>query len=164
MEARSTDPDRFELHSDRPPDDPTMERVDQQIEWYDRRSRHAQRLFKTLKAVQIVAAASIPVLTSVGAPVWIAGANGALIVILEGIQQMDQYQQLWVSYRATAEALKHEKYLSLAGSRPYEGLDEQHRRALFAERVESLISQEDSKWKGMQQQSTGSSTDASGRS
>jgi Protein of unknown function (DUF4231) len=164
MEARSTDPDRFELHADTPADDPTMERVDQQIEWYDGRSRRAQRLFKTLKAVQIVAAASIPVLTSVGAPVWIAGANGALIVILEGIQQMNQYQQLWVSYRATAEALKHEKYLSLAGSRPYAGLDERRRRALFAERVESLISQEDSKWKGMQQPSTGSSAEGAGTS
>jgi Protein of unknown function (DUF4231) len=160
MDVRSTETDPHALLAEAPAVDPTMERVEQQIDWYDRRSRHAQRLFKSLKAVQIVAAASIPVLTSVGAPVWIAGANGALIVILEGIQQMNQYQQLWVTYRATAEALKHEKYLSLAEARPYAGLNDQKRRALFAERVESLISQEDSKWKGMQQQSPGSSAEA----
>jgi hypothetical protein len=164
MDARSTESDRLELRAGPPDVDPTMERVEQQIEWYDRRSQHAQRLFKSLKAVQIVAAASIPVLTSVGAPVWIAGANGALIVILEGIQQMNQYQQLWVGYRATAEALKHEKYLALAGARPYAGLDALKRRALFAERAESLISQEDSKWKGLQQQSSGSSADGGGAS
>jgi len=137
-----------------PPDgrvDGALDRVDQQIAWYDHKSRYAQRMFKTLKIIQISAAAAIPVLTTVGASSWVAGACGAMIVALEGVQQLNQYHSLWINYRATAESLKHEKYLWLASANPYAGLDQVARTALLAERAESLISQEDTKWTRLQQ-------------
>ncbi len=40
--------------------DPTLERLDDQIAWYDRRSLSNQRTFKWLKGTVIAAAALIP--------------------------------------------------------------------------------------------------------
>ena len=61
----------------------------------------------------------------------------------EGVLQLNQWQTNWVMYRSTAEALKHEKYLHLAGAGPYSGAN---RDAVLAERVEGLVSQEHAKW------------------
>lgn len=124
--------------------DPTFERLEDQISWYDRRSRTNQRLFKLIKAVQLVAAAAIPVVATLDAHNAIPAALGALIVVLEGVQQLNQYQQNWSAYRSTCEALKHEKFLFLAHAGPYAGSDDA--RPLLADRIEGLISQEHAKW------------------
>jgi hypothetical protein len=94
------------------PDDPTVQRLEDQIEWYDRKSGENQRRFKLLKGVQLVAAATIPVAATFGAHPAVAATLGAIIVVVEGVQQLNQYQQNWITYRSTCEALKHEKYLS----------------------------------------------------
>jgi len=78
---------------------------------------------------------SMPILT---------GSADILIVILEGLQHLFQFQNNWTSYRSTCENLKHEKYLWLAKSGPY--LDVENPNAVLADRVESLISQEHAKW------------------
>ncbi|HST70511.1 MAG TPA: DUF4231 domain-containing protein [Solirubrobacterales bacterium] len=119
-------------------------RLREQIAWYDGKSQHNQRWFKRLKVSELVTAAAIPFVASVSAPVWVAGGGGALIVVLEGLQQLQQYQQNWITYRATCERLKHEHFLFLAHAGPYAAaLDPE---ALLAERVESLVSQEHAAW------------------
>jgi hypothetical protein len=124
--------------------DSTMERLEDQIRWHDGRGKRSQRLFKWLKGAQIASAASIPVLTALRVSPWVAAALGGSIVAIEGVQQLNQYQNLWLNYRATAEALNHEKYLYLAQAGPYASKNDSHR--LLAERIEVLISQEDQKW------------------
>jgi hypothetical protein len=133
-----------------------MARLDDQIGWYDRYGRSCQRNYKVLKIVVIVIAALIPLLSGVQlsfeqvAPMpWILGALGATIAVIEGIQQVGQYQTNWISYRSTCEALKHEKYLYLAKAGPYATAADAH--ALLAEHVESLVSQEHAKWASTQQ-------------
>ena len=69
--------------------------------------------------MQILVAAAIPVAAGLEAPMWLVGGAGALIVALEGVQQLQQYQQNWTTYRSTAERLKHEKFLFLARSGAY---------------------------------------------
>ena len=119
-------------------------RLETQIEWYDKKSVWNQRWFKRFKLIEIVAAASIT-LVATQMPVVAAGL-GALIVVLEGVQHLYQFQHNWTSYRATAEALQHEKFLFLAGAEVYEDLDEKASKRLLARRVESLISTEHAKW------------------
>ena len=126
------------------PESPAWRRLEDQIAWYDARSALNQRMFKVLKVAQIVLAALIPVLAAADAAHWVLGALGALVVVLEGIQQLFQFQQNWVSYRSTCEALKHQKFLFLAGAGPYAHTT--RREALLAERVEALVSQEHAKW------------------
>ena len=134
--------------------DPVMARLEDQIEWYDRKSLHNQKIYKGIKTVEIIAAALIPFLGafSKDAPriVWVSGALGVLITVLEGLLHLNQYQQNWAAYRSTCESLKHEKFVYLARASPYNGIADP--RALLAERVESLVSQEHAKWASMQQQ------------
>lgn len=105
-----------------------------------------------MKGVTIASAAAIPVLTTAGIPngKYIAAGLGVLIAIMEGLQQMNQYNSNWTSYRSTSESLKHEKYLYLARAGPY--LAAQNPQVMLAERIESLISQEGSKWLTVQSQ------------
>jgi hypothetical protein len=44
------------------------------------------------------------------------GGLVAVIVVLEGAQHLYQFHEQWITYRSTAEALKHERYLYLASS------------------------------------------------
>ena len=118
-------------------------RLEEQIAWYDGKSLSAQRWYKRLKATELVAAASVP-LAAGYAVNWLAGGLGVLIVVIEGMQSLNQYYHNWITYRATCEELKHEKYLWLSLAGPYRenGGDV----ALLAERTEALISREHSRW------------------
>jgi Protein of unknown function (DUF4231) len=89
-------------------------------------------------------AAAIPVVAAFGAPVYVAAILGALVVLTEGILQLNQYHQNWITYRATAEALKHEKFLYLARADVYGDAAQPLR--LLAERIEGQISQEHARW------------------
>ena len=132
--------------------DPIMERLEDQIGWYDRKSMTNQRYFKRIKMVEIVAAATIPFLSafSFSRMVWVTGGLGVLITVLEGMLHLNQYQQNWIAYRSTCESLKHEKYVYLGKAAPYASAADPH--ALLAERIESLVSQEHAKWASAQQQ------------
>ncbi len=125
-------------------------RLEDQIAWYSSKSQLNQRWFKLLKLCQIVAAAVIPVAAAESAPAWLISGLGALILVLEGVQQLQQYQQNWTTYRSTAERLKHEKFLFLAGAGPYAAAANQE--ALLAERVEGLVSQEHAAWASHQEE------------
>lgn len=132
--------------------DPIMARLEDQIAWYDRKSGQAQRAYKRMKVVEILAAALIPFLAGFRVPyVTLAtGSLGVLITILEGLLHLNQYQQNWTTYRSTCEALRHEKFVYLGQAGPYAASPNPH--ALLAERIESLVSQEHAQWASVQQQ------------
>jgi len=123
---------------------PTLQRLEDQITWYDRKSAQCQQRFKVLKAQELAAAASIPVVAAFDVPVYVAGILGAVVVVTEGVLHVNQYHQNWITYRSTAESLKHEKYLFLARADVYSGSKRPLR--LLAERIEGLISQEHARW------------------
>jgi hypothetical protein len=123
---------------------PTLKRLDDQIAWYDAKSRECQLRYKSLKAVVIAGAAAIPAVAAFDVPVYVAGILGAVVVVVEGLLQAYQYHKNWITYRSTAESLKHEKYLYLARADAY-GHSKNPLR-LLAERIEGLISQEHARW------------------
>jgi len=129
-----------------------MDRLEDQIGWYDRRSVTSMHWYKRLKISEIACAAIIPFLAASSIPgtVYVTGALGVLVTVFEGLLQLNQYHENWIRYRSTCESLKHEKYIYLANAGPYANIDKP--RALLAERVESLVSQEHAKWATVQQQ------------
>lgn len=133
---------------------PTFERLEDQISWYDKKSQAAQKAYKILKLTQVIATALIPLasISPVPTPQQVTAILGLIVLVMEAAQQLNQYQQNWVSYRSTCEMLKHEKYLFLAGAGPYSGVDRPVQ--LLADRIEGLISQEHAKWVSAQEQST----------
>ena len=123
-------------------------RLNDQLGWYDKKSGRNQFWYKHIKRIQIVFAALIPVISFLGYS-WVPFATAALggtVAILEGFQQLGQHNNLWASYRSTAESLKHEKYLFLASSGPYRKLPTDAALKLLAERVEAQVSTEHAKW------------------
>jgi hypothetical protein len=135
-------------------DDPVFQRLEDQLKWYSQKSRAARRAFKRIKVVEIVGAALIPFLTGRSWPYerFVIGGLGVLITVLEGVLHLNEYQENWTNYRNTAESLKHEKFLYLAQAGPYANAADP--RSVLAERVEALISQENSQWVAALQKSS----------
>ena len=132
------------------PSGPAWDRLLDQQRWYDDKSGRNKRSYLRFKTAQIVVAAAIPTVAAAGASAAVAGALGAVVVVLEGLQQLFQFHQNWLTYRATAEALKHEQHLFLAEAGPY-AQEASRRIATLAERVEGLVSQEHASWTQVQQ-------------
>ena len=134
--------------------DPVIERLEDQIAWYDRKSAAGQNAYKRIKVIEICAAALIPFVAASDVPHigWVTGGLGVLITILEGLLNLNQYQQNWAAYRSTAEALKHEKFVFVAQASEYAAAE--NPRRLLAERIESLVSQEHTKWAVEQQKAS----------
>lgn len=146
--------------------DVVLERVDNEISWYDSKSAYNQRLFKRLKIATLAISISIPLaaLLVTLSPIVGAvttGALGATIALLEGLQQLNQYHNNWIAYRSTAESLKHEKFLFLSMAGAYASA--QNPKALLAETVETLVSSEHAKWTSVQEQAAAVKTQAPGR-
>jgi len=134
-------------------ENPTLNRLEDQIDWYDKKSAFNQSYFKGFKIIELIAAVLIPLFaglsTLIPYPTIITGSLGALIVILEALQGLYQFQSNWISYRSTCEGLKHEKYLWLAKAGHYADAKDPDR--LLAERIESLVSTEHAKWVSSQE-------------
>jgi hypothetical protein len=128
---------------DQKPIDATWERLEDQLRWYDGKAVRNQRRYKWLKVLEIAVAAALPVVAALHSPVWVTGGLGAVVVVLEGVQHIFQFQENWITYRTTAEALRNERYLYLAKAGPYAG---EGRDRVLAERIEVLLSQEHTKW------------------
>lgn len=121
-----------------------MQRLNDQIAWYDTKSSDCQRWYKRLKILEIGVAASIPLTAVFAAPAWVAAVLGSGVVVLETVQGVFQFSTLWITYRATCESLKHEKFLFAARAGPYRRVSDP--LITLAERIESLVSQEHAKW------------------
>lgn len=127
---------------------PAWFRLNDQLNWYDKKSQYSQKWYKRLKIFQVLFAILIPI--AVFLPddwtKWFTSVAGVLIALLEAVQQMNQYSTLWFSYRVTAEYLKHEKYLFLSCAGPYKAHTEEERLVILAERVEEHVSTEHANW------------------
>lgn len=123
---------------------PAWARLEDQLGWYDHKSTCCQRWYKGHQFVQIDLAVLIPLLSHLDPTLakWATSVAGAMIAVLEGVQHMNQYATLWVTYRATAERLKHEKFLFLSAAGSYKGQAEPERLLSLAERVEEHVSTE----------------------
>lgn len=124
--------------------DVTVQRLEDQIAWYDRKSAEAQKWFKRLKLAEIILGAFIPFAAGVDVSALLTGLLGVSVVVMESVQHLYQFQSNWTSYRSTCESLKHEKFLFLAKAGPY--ACDKDPLVLLAERIEEIVSKEHAKW------------------
>jgi hypothetical protein len=135
------------------PESTTLDRIREQSAWYGKNARHNRSTYITFKMVEIVMAASIPIVSVAVAgdlQRWTSAILGALIGIIEAILQLGQYHQNWLTYRATREALRREDFLHSAKAGPYSGQADPD--AVYAERADMIMSGESSKWLATQEQ------------
>ena len=124
------------------------QRVDDQINWYDAKSGSNQKAFKRLRVLELLCAASIPFgVTYISEETFtlklVVGALGVIVAVIAGVVGLYRFQENWVQYRTASESLKHEKFLYLTNAAPY---NQSESYPLFVQRVESLISKENSSW------------------
>jgi Protein of unknown function (DUF4231) len=154
MESRCIDTGTNLMNSD----SSGYNRLEEQISWYDKKSGSAQRNYKLTKYFTISASALIPILALYELKEIVA-VLGASIAIFEGANQVNQWQHNWITYRATCEALRHEKYTYIEKADPYDFDDPVKARKLLVERIESLISTEHSKWIAVQDEAAKNNKD-----
>ena len=122
-------------------------RLEYQLAWYSKESQHNQKWFKRLRLTEIISAALIPFLSGMGDKIpyspWLIGGLGVLIAVAAATSALFKYHENWFEYRTTAEQLKHEKFIYLTNTKPY---DTEEKLGLLVERVEALISKENSAW------------------
>ena len=125
------------------------QRLDDQIDWYDKRSTASQRRYKGLRILEIVVAATIPLLAgfstdAVPALKIAAGVAGVIVAVVSGLLALNQYQENWIEYRTTCEFLRHHKYRFLTGAEPYS--NQGHAFGHLVNNIEDLISKENTNW------------------
>ncbi len=122
------------------------ERYEDQINWYDKKSIWNQKMYRRFQWTVIVLSAITPVLVAImpEATRWPAVVISALVAIGTTSLKTFKYQENWINYRTTCETLKKETHFYKAGVGDYKDIDD--REALFVERVEALISRENTMW------------------
>jgi uncharacterized protein DUF4231 len=126
-------------------------RVDDQQQWYGRKSSINKKYHVWSRGLIIGLSAIIPL----GAGFMLDGDRGeymkfiiallgTIVAILSGISAMMKFHEKWITYRSTAEALLHEKYIFLTGTGRYQQQEEPFQ--LFVQRVESLLGDEHGNW------------------
>lgn len=127
-----------------------FERVDDQINWLEKKAAFNQLRFNRVRLIQLLCSACVPFLVAMisggdGPIKWAAGALSVVITICEGILALYKYQELRLQYRNTAETLRKEKLLFLAGAEKYENQDSAFK--LFVVEAEAILAQDNAQWR-----------------
>jgi hypothetical protein len=121
-----------------------------QVAWYDRKSVYNSKCFKSLQWGTIILASLTPVViaisfeTSSNLAKWVPIITSVLVAIFASAQKTFKFEENWINYRTTCETLKKEVHLYKAGVGEYSTA--QDKEGLFVERVEGLISRENTLW------------------
>lgn len=123
-----------------------------QVNWYDNKANRNEKLFKRCQLALIALSALTPalvtseqLLTATSAWVgWGAVVTSVAVAILASAIKTFRFQEQWINYRTTCETLRKEIHFYRAGIEGYGDADD--KEALFVERVENLISRENTMW------------------
>jgi hypothetical protein len=124
------------------------ERVNDQINWYEKKGSSNKKMFLRLKVSETILALLIPLLVGyitddmIGLKV-IVGLIGVVVAVLANTITLFKFQENWVEYRAVAESLKHEKYLYITKAGIY---TDGNTFPVFVERFEGYLSKENAQW------------------
>ena len=119
------------------------DRLEPQIEWYDKKSMHNQKWAKRYHVSIITLSAATPILAALDYK-WATIGTSSVVTIAIGILKYYKFEELWQSYRTTCETLKKEKVMFESKTEVYKNAPEPDK--LFVERAESLISKENTAW------------------
>ena len=130
------------------PEEYLKERLEAEIDWYDRKSRKNQKMFKLLRLAELVIATAIPFIAGLITAErlcmkTLVGVMGVVIAAISGILALFQFHEHWIEYRTVCESLRKEKYLFLTGTEPY---NQDNSFETLVQRVETLISKENTNW------------------
>ena len=142
-------------------DDYIQNRVDDQIEWYERKAAFNKFRYRITEIIIIVSGALIPLINS--SAIFSSGSDnhtnllfvssilGFIITIVTGFSKMEKYFESWTLYRTNAELLKKEKFLYQNNSGQYYKIPQQDQDKLFVENIEFILLSEITKYFSIQE-------------
>lgn len=124
-------------------------RVEDQIDWYGKKSAVNKKYYHWFNGLIIVFAALIPFLAGISEegiawPKYIIAGLGVLTATFTGISALYKFQEKWTTYRITAEALKREMHLYKTRTKPYNSDSSAFNH--FVGNIEALMSSEQTGW------------------
>ena len=130
-----------------------LKRCAEQIGWYERHAGRARRFYRTFQSAVVILAGLTPILA-----LWEFDRYdvlpAALASVLAAVIGLWGWQENWVRFAATAEALKSElvKFQTRTGEAYAASLDEETVLNNFVIRIEGLASGELAAWGARQSQ------------
>ncbi len=125
-----------------------LQRVDNQINWYNSNSKFNRYCYITTKVILTVIAAIIPALTAyMDNSTFVKITIGVLSVftaILANVSGIFNFKDNWAQYRNMCELLLSEKFLYITGAGKYDKEDTKEK--LFVDTIESYLQDENKKW------------------
>lgn len=133
-------------------DEYLKDRYQDQIDYYGSKAGWNKRIYNWFQWSVIIVSSLMPVLVvSIDAKYKLVAA-GLSVVLAIGTSALKafKFQENWLNYRQLAETLKQEKHFYDAAIGAYAPATD--KRAVFVDRVESLISRENAIWTNVHQQ------------
>ena len=127
------------------------ERYESQLQWYSRSATNNKKWYRIYQVGIAALSAVVTVTVALGmndgaGAAWhvVSLTTSAVVTVLATLQKTFRFHDNWVEYRTTAEDLKKERYYHefLCGDYATAESPDQ----LFVERVEGLISQQNTQW------------------
>jgi hypothetical protein len=117
---------------------------DAQFQMYSQAATGTRRKYQVIKVAVLVISATVTVLAATRVSSALTAALAASVVVLEGVQQLFQFQTNWTTYRGTAEAMRQQAFLYVAQVGPY--ADTQTKRERLAEFMAKITAMEGASW------------------
>jgi len=132
-------------------EDYVKERYENQLEWYSKSATKNKKWYRRYQVGIAVLSAVVTVTVAIGMndnadAVWHIASliTSASVTVLVTLQKTLRFHDNWVEYRTTAEDLKKERYYHDFLCGDYATAESPD--TLFVERVEGLISQQNTQW------------------
>ena len=127
------------------------DRYEDQIQWYENKSKYNKNWSTFLHLMLIIFAAMTPILILIDmilpfSPLFriLSIISSLLIAIITPALRYFKFHENWGNYRSVAELLKKELYYFKASINVY--ADAPDKKKMFVERTENLISQAHTSW------------------
>ena len=128
---------------DKPAMDYESERIWNRIIRFHRKGIDNRKKFYQTQTMIILSAAAIPIVNVLELGSYelriISSVLGALIIAAASIQQLKKYQENWILFRTTEEALRREYYLFKNNAGDYTSMETDEQKIKLVERVEALL-------------------------
>lgn len=125
-------------------DDLLWQELAAQFGWYNRAATRSRLAYQILKTAALISGAAVTLLAAISAPAAVTASVAALIVVMEGAQQLFQFHSNWLSYRGSAETLRQHAFMYVADITPYD--DEAARRTQLAMVLKDVTTSENAGW------------------
>lgn len=105
---------------------------------YADKAKENKDRYQYLRITEIIVAVFIPFLAATNVPIYVIGFFGLLIVVIQGIQGVYQFQKAWILYSSLVAKIRREIVLYNSLSEPYK--NRENREALLSLNIHNIVS------------------------